>query len=416
MNYSAIKIESEYFFYKIGETVSVTVKGINFDGSLEDITLQSSIISLDDKFIQCEGNQLKFIKEGTAVITAYYTDGNDKYETSKEYISITDFYKKEYLNHFFSVFDAQKIKNNIKLKIMFDSIFSFFDIINAYKKDLTDINDKSKFLSNLGMNIGFERNLDLFDSESTDIFNELYKELIKNMIEIIRLRGTKLSYDLFFGALGYDIEIDEFWRNTEGKLIQIDDFALGNEVFPNTSYLAGRKKSTFYAYNEDGVLVNNEEKEYPDPRKYSDKNNDKYYASKSNYLRPLIFPRDPSITQNIGSMNSSKRKAVFEYLELLRPGYAKYLPLVVSYILNDDILEELEEEFVHVFFKIFELEDIIEDFIPDEIIKGALYNIIHYLDSNSIYYDISGITYDNGFKYDSYALFDERISVNVLAV
>jgi hypothetical protein len=407
-------------FSEINSTINLSIIGITKSGSEIDITNDSNtkIVSLDQNFILVESNLVSFRKEGTAIIKAFYVQGNLVLESTKEFICYNNFFKTNYLRHFIPVFDSNIIKANTKLKIMLDSIMTYLDIIYAYKFDIKSIQDinitKSKYLEYIGTNLGFQRNNNSFDANEVDVYNELYRELLKNLVDLIKLRGTKLAYELFFGALGYDIVVDEFWWNDNNQLIQIDDFALDDEEFPINHPLQGRKKSTFYAYLTDSTPVGNQEIAFPDPRRFADYKNPITKNAKSNYVRPLLFTRDNSIVQNVGSLSFGKRSAIFEYLDYLKPGYINYLPLVVQFSGAEEILQDLEDNFKIVLFNSLLFEEIIDELDLDEILFGGVKTIEHYIDSNSLFYDISGIFYDSGYYYDSYALFKEQVGVQIL--
>ncbi len=408
-------------FSELNSSINIKVIGITKNGIKEDLTfnVNTKIVSLDPNNILIDGNQAIFRKEGTSIIKAFYNMGSLILESTKEFICYNTFFKDNYLRHFISTFDSNLIQNNQKLKIMLDSIMTYMDIIHSYKSDIESIKDinliKSKYLDQLGTNLGFQRNLNSFSPNEVDVYNELYRELLKNLIDLVKLKGTKLAYELFFGALGYDIEIDEFWWNEAQQLIQINDFALDDEEFESGNPLQGRKKSTFYAYSTDSTLIGNRETAFPDPRRFADPNNPINKNSKSNYIRPLLFTRDSSIVQNIGSLSSGKRNAIFEYLDFLKPGYINYMPLVISLSLVEEYLENFQDDLVSfVLFNLFGIEDILDEFDLDEIFIGNLFSIEHFIDSNSLFYDTSGINYDSGYSYDSYALFNENVGVLAL--
>lgn len=407
-------------FGEINSSLDLKLVGITKAGKEIDVTNDSNskLVSLDPNFILVESNTVFFRTEGTSIIKAFYIQGNLVLEATKEFICYNNFFKLNYLRHFIPVFDSNLIRANTKLKIMLDSIMTYLDIIYAYKFDIKSIQDintaKSKYLEYIGTNLGFQRNNNSFSANEIDIYNELYRELLKNLVDLIKLRGTKLSYELFFGALGYDIVIDEFWWNDNNQLIQIDDFALDDEEFPIGHPLVGRKKSTFYAYLTDSTPVGNQEVAFPDPRRFANHKNPVNKNSKSNYIRPLLFTRDNSIVENIGSLSFGKRSAIFEYLDYLKPGYVNYLPLVVQFKGAEEILQNLEEQFGIVLFNTFALEEILNELNLDEILLGGVKTIEHFIDSNSLFYDISGIFYDSGYYYDSYALVKIKVGVEIL--
>jgi hypothetical protein len=105
----------------------------------------------------------------------------------------------------------------------------FFDIIYAYCADVKNITDpiniKWKMLTMLGESYGFQRMTFPNGRDSKEHIGEyMYRELLSNLVDLLEIRGTKLSYDLLFNALGYDISLKEFWYDEIGNLIGIDPY------------------------------------------------------------------------------------------------------------------------------------------------------------------------------------------------
>ncbi len=101
-------------------------------------------------------------------------------------------------------------------------------------------------------------------------------------------------------------------------------------------------------------------------------------------------------------------------MDYLKPGYINYLPLVVQFSGAEEILQDLEDNFKIVLFNSLMFEDIINELDIDEVLFGGVKTIEHFIDSNSLFYDISGIFYDSGYYDDSYALFKEQVGVQIL--
>ena len=164
-------------FSEINSTINLIIIGITKSGSEVDITndLNTKIVSLDPNFILVESNLVSFRKEGTAIIKAFYVQGNLVLESTKEFVCYNNFFKVNYLRHFIPVFDSNIIRANTKLKIMLDSIMTYLDIIYAYKFDIKSIQDiniaKSKYLEYIGTNLGFQRNNNSFDANEIDVYN-----------------------------------------------------------------------------------------------------------------------------------------------------------------------------------------------------------------------------------------------------
>lgn len=310
----------------IGDIIKIGVRAHYYDNTEVNITSdpELSIISLDDNFlIKTEKStdgyfQAVAIREGSGIIKATYVSSDlKKYYSSKQFICHNTFFKTNYLDYLFSSFNKSKIESNLYVKIIFDTLMEMLDILYAYNEDLKIINNfsngKSKFLSLLAKNIGFDR-IDFLDintskEQSSDL---VFKDLLTNMFDLLSIRGTKLAYELFFGALGYKISIQEFWYDENGFLIDI------NTEDP--------QNSTFYAYNTDGTFVDSPPVPRNDPRKNSGTSDSVLRNSKSNYIRVNI---DNSISDDIADppefFSNEKKIIIKKYLEFLRPSHVQYI-------------------------------------------------------------------------------------------
>jgi hypothetical protein len=229
------------------------------------------------------------------------------------------------------------------------------DILYAYNEDLKIIpsftEGKSKFISLLSQNVGFERiDFTQFNTKYEYVNNETFREVVSNMFDLLSIRGTKLAYELFFNALGYNTTIQEFWYDNDGNLIEIN---------PDNESL-----STYYAYTTEGVLISPAAPRQ-DPRKnnvffsndynnidnnyirISDENGNVYYRekediqltkktnsyeqdifknNKSNYIR-VVF--DSAINNNFferpQDFSIEKKLIIKRYLDFLRPSHIQYI-------------------------------------------------------------------------------------------
>ncbi|OQY37564.1 MAG: hypothetical protein B6229_08210, partial [Spirochaetaceae bacterium 4572_7] len=84
--------------------------------------------------------------------------------------------------------------------------FDRFSLIIDYMYNTVDINKiPQEYINYLGQLIGYQREDYLLIQDAT------FRELIKNIIEIYKIKGSNYSFELFFNFLGFDIEIQEFW-------------------------------------------------------------------------------------------------------------------------------------------------------------------------------------------------------------
>jgi hypothetical protein len=246
--------------------VNFYVYFIDVEGVETDITDDEdlSFYSLDDDnlfvFEKVAGQPFKvfFRKEGTGFLKAIYNDNvNPILIDTRNFICYTSFFKENYLNYFVGEFNKEKIISNPKNKAVFDTFMEMLDILYAYNQDLKEIssfdNTKSNFLDILAQNIGFLR-VDTLSRNSKDEDKEdyLFREILKNMVDLLSIRGTKAAYELFFSAIGYNIRLNEFWYDEVGDLVEIDPY---DEL--NTTYIG---------YYTDGSLKNNAATKQNDPR------------------------------------------------------------------------------------------------------------------------------------------------------
>lgn len=251
----------------LDSVVNFIVILIDIDETETDITEDANLTfySLDDdnlflyQKMENQPYRVLFRKEGTGFLKAVYNDGiNPLLIDSRNFICYTSFFKNVYLDYLVGDFNKEKILANTQTRAVFDTFMEMLDILYAYNQDLKEIssfdNTKSNFLDLLSQNIGFlrvdtlARNTPLEDKE-----DYIFRELLKNMVDLLSIRGTKAAYELFFSALGYNIRLNEFWYDQNGDLVEIDPYSELN--------------TTYIGYRVDGSLKNNIAEKQDDPRK-----------------------------------------------------------------------------------------------------------------------------------------------------
>lgn len=228
-------------------------------------------------------------------------------------------------------FDYNIIQKNEKFKVIIENIFEMFDILYAYSNDSRDINNplltKSKFLETLGRDIGFERiDTEDLDTQFEQISNNLYRSLLSVMSRILNLRGTPLSYQLFFNTLGYDIVINEYWWDNADRLVEINT---SNPIFD----------STFDLYTTEGIFLN--QKSSYDPRTLVDPNEPTKNA-KSNFISVQLSALKDNLgipvdyAPDVQTLSANKKRVIKEYLAFLRPQHIQYLNEIIHFNLSED--------------------------------------------------------------------------------
>ena len=430
--YSRIELvlENEYPYFNIKEVseISYTVFGVMNDGTKIDIT-DLCTVEVFDYNAQKLSNSIRLIETGTCLIKAFYSDSTRDYADSKEIVIYESFLRDNYLTHMVSNFEKEKIESNIFLKTLLDTCMEYFDILYAFNEDLRVMRDftkvKSKFLSELGKSMGFE----FFDQESINTTLEkqsqnIYRELLSNLIELVYIRGTKTAYKLFFSVLGYDIKLEEFWFDSDGNLIEInpDDFLITPE---NPT---GQRLSTFYRYDIFGSAIDEPPVERPDPRRFANPNNDYDRNSKSNYVRPIISVRKDLENSTIisitdpGAFSAEKRRIINKFLEYLKPKHIQYLQELIKL---PAFSETIGIEFLNE-FSFSELADRLDSDDPDvgpwidniaEIIDNLFEEFISTLGINLNdtldipYYWDGFIKWDSGLRWDEKEIIFENFVI-----
>lgn len=364
--YTKIKLIYGDFPYKQkGSELVYSVIGIDADGNETNITTnpQLTVQSLDANIVLHNG-KLYFQKTGSGIVKAYLLQNSSYIFDQVQFVVYDSFFKDNYLLHLLSDFEAQAVEKNTQLKAIMDTCMEYLDIASAFNSDTQLMNDpvkiKSKYLYELGKSMGF----DGFENEIIDTplelqTNNMYRELLLNLYDLLRIRGTKSAYKLFFGALGYDVDIDEFWWDDESNLIEINP----NDFLVSTINPTGIQLSSFFAYTQDGNFVDSPPAPRKDPRRFAAPTNDWNKNSKSNYIRPKISVRDELgdgvIVQNPAAFSPKKRAIIKKFLEFLKPQHLQYLQeLIVVNFETSNASETISKPFENfsisdLFFKEF---------------------------------------------------------------
>jgi len=124
-----------------------------------------------------------------------------------------NFYEKNLLN-FLPEYDRETIQNEPKLKLLYESIGRKLDDMElkiSKMKDIYNIDEvPENLLDYLGQNIGYEK-------EDYTLKDVSFRELLKNIIEIYKIKGTNYSFSFFFKFLGFEISLKEFFFNHDVK-------------------------------------------------------------------------------------------------------------------------------------------------------------------------------------------------------
>lgn len=128
-------------------------------------------------------------------------------------------YKFCYINSFFQnnkdvflpEYDFSEIENTPILKGFLDAMMKEFDKLDYVIGKCTEFHDFDKIpfelINYLTQLLGFETAIINADNS----IESKYRELVRNIIDIYRIKGTNFSFELLFKFLGYNISIKEFY-------------------------------------------------------------------------------------------------------------------------------------------------------------------------------------------------------------
>lgn len=412
----SIDYGEQFSTFELGSTTPITINLLKSDNTIVDVTSDpdTTIFSLDGEFVffNPDTNVVTFKKEGSGILKAIYVNADgQRFTATQEFVIYESWFKDNYRTYLISSFDKELFDNNVLAKIIMDTCMEMMDVFYAYVKDLEVIDNfkggKSKFLNLIAQNVGFERiDFESIDSSDEEASNEVFKELLANILELVGIRGSVLAYNLFFGALGYDVVLEEFWWDDEGNLIEIDPI--------------DDTQSTFYAYRINGTAVDDPQFPRPDPRRFSSPTNDVMVNSKSNYLRAILTAKGSAIAPSPSTFTAKKRNIIRQYLEYLRPSHMQYIQEIISGTLGSDTID-LDATNTFTFSDLLELildggdgpsggigDELDLSSFSETFILGTLRTLLDEL-SYTVKWDVQN-KWDSGIKWDERAFITENFS------
>lgn len=127
-----------------------------------------------------------------------------------------NFYEKQIFN-FIPEFDREEIKKDSKLKLTVEAIGKKLDDLEDKISRLNNIYDADEIpeelLDYLGQNLGYEK-------EDYSLSGFSFRELLKNIIEIYKVKGTNHSFSFFFKFLGFEVDLKEFYFNRDAQNVE----------------------------------------------------------------------------------------------------------------------------------------------------------------------------------------------------
>ena len=111
-------------------------------------------------------------------------------------------------NKYLAEVDRYYINKDPKVKVFIDSILVELDRLSHITEELNSFKNidliPSQFLDYIAEMFGFDRKEYEFNVTS-------FRELLKNIVEIYKIKGTNLSVENFFNFLGFKVDVEEYW-------------------------------------------------------------------------------------------------------------------------------------------------------------------------------------------------------------
>lgn len=118
------------------------------------------------------------------------------------------------LNSYVPNYDNEIISSTTNLKIYFDGLGILLDTIDQKITDLNTLSNIDEIDENL---LKYMAHLLGYQKEDFSIENISFRELIKNLTEIYKRKGTEYSFQLFFKLLGFDAEVREYYWDRDAQ-------------------------------------------------------------------------------------------------------------------------------------------------------------------------------------------------------
>lgn len=262
---------------------------------------------------------------------------------SIKYFSIKNFFSDNY-KKFIPSYDFMNMQQSPKTKLFMDSTMKEFDRFASIINDISYVTDidsvPTEYINYLAQLVGYQKDVD--DS----LFNYItFREFIKNIIEVYKIKGTSFSIELFFGFIGFTVEISELWfdrryyylsENTERKVTNKNTFEYYlTKIDPRLAQIEGIHvfdsdiSSTKNLYNFNKLIENEMDLETLLGLKGNFKK-EKYTFFKTNVItiNAVAYAEDISI-------DSTKQDLIQNYIKFL-------IPIFIQNYTNYDILEPID--------------------------------------------------------------------------
>ena len=290
-----------------------------------------SIDSLDEEIRQSYIDEFVELVEINQIFRDIFLEKNIvNNETEKKRFArkLFYFYKYVFLKNFFYEnsykfipdYDMSLFDSSDKRRVFLDSVMKEFDkFAEAIDKlsIIQDINETPDYLLEyLSQLVGYER-----DSGNVSLTNLYFRELVKSIVDIYKIKGTIFAYELFFNFVGFEIEIKEYWFDRRFFKSNLDNpFTEAVPRFKTDPrrYLSFIKPSLYYlsdvfTINKDGKTVY----EIPGEEDFIKSNSLSSFDLLLEYDKQLL-EEYPNIDERVGALlygNISDPKKQYTYFK-----------------------------------------------------------------------------------------------------
>lgn len=131
-----------------------------------------------------------------------------------KYFNEEQFFFNNLLDHFVPDYDSRIISSTTNLKVYFDGLGILLDQLDHKIESLYSMGDidtiDEKYLQHIAQLLGYQK-------EDWSIQNISFRELIKNLTEIYKRKGTVYSFELFFKLLGFEAQLREYYWDRDAE-------------------------------------------------------------------------------------------------------------------------------------------------------------------------------------------------------
>lgn len=245
-----------------------------------------------------------------------------------KYVFLKNFFF-ENSNRFMPDYDFSMFEGSDKRKLFLNSVMKEFDKLAESIDKLAvvqDINETPDYLLEyLSQLVGYER-----DSGNARLSNVYFRELVKSIVDIYKIKGTIFAYELFFNFVGFEIDIQEYWfdrRFFKSSIVNPFTEAVPRFKEDPLRYLTPIRPTLYYfdevgEENKDGKFI------------YENPGEEDLIKSNSLYSFSLLLENDSELLENYGTRDERIEALLYGNLRDEKKRYTFFKTNFVSYTIR----------------------------------------------------------------------------------